>query len=98
MTAPSPRPRLDVALPPGTTSTADSAVSVGLRPVRTADADAVLAAFGSSPDMARQGDVSTLEEARTYVDWLRGEQRRAVAITDTRDAGSPDSPDSRDGT
>lgn len=92
MTVPSPRPRVDAALAPGTAGATASVVSIGLRPVRVEDADAVLAAFGSSPDMAQQGDVSTLEEARTYVDWLRGEQRRAIAVTDTRDAGSPDSP------
>ncbi|MCT1776788.1 GNAT family N-acetyltransferase [Brachybacterium sp. p3-SID957] len=54
-----------------------------LRPVGAADADAVLAAFTSHPDMARQGEVETIEQARTYVDWLRGEQRRAVAVTDS---------------
>ena len=36
-----------------------------------ADDDAnVLAAFSSNPDMARQGKVTSLEEARAYVDGL----------------------------
>lgn len=52
-----------------------------LRPVRADDAEAVLAAFTAHPDMARQGEVGTPEQARTYVDWLLGEQRRAVAVT-----------------
>lgn len=56
-----------------------------LRPVRPADAEAVLAAFASAPDMARQGEVATAEEAGTYVAWLLGEQRRAVAVTDPAD-------------
>lgn len=54
-----------------------------LRSVRPDDAEAVLAAFTANPDMARQGEVSTSEQARTYVDWLLGEQRRAVAVAST---------------
>lgn len=54
-----------------------------LRAVRPADAKAVLAAFTANPDMARQGEVGTLDQARTYVDWLLGEQRRAVAVAST---------------
>jgi RimJ/RimL family protein N-acetyltransferase len=38
-----------------------------LRPVAASDAAAVLAAFQSSPDMARQGEVTTLAEAEAYV-------------------------------
>ena len=51
-----------------------------LRPVREDDADAVLDAFGSAPDMARQGDVTDLRSAEEYVEWLRGPTRRAFAI------------------
>lgn len=38
-----------------------------LRPVRANDATAVLAAFTSHPDMARQGAVTTLAEAEAYL-------------------------------
>ena len=41
-----------------------------LRRLRRGDASAVLAAFQSNPDMARQGDVSTLDEAERYVNRL----------------------------
>lgn len=41
-----------------------------LRPLRFDDAVAVLNAFRSAPDMARQGDVETFEEAQSYVDKL----------------------------
>lgn len=51
-----------------------------LRPVRTDDAPAVLEAFSSAPDMARQGPVTDLASAGEYVEWLRGEGRRAFAI------------------
>lgn len=59
--------------------------AVHLRPVRSDDAPAVLEAFASHPDMARQGDVTTLSEAEAQVAWLRGEGRRAVAICDAED-------------
>lgn len=41
-----------------------------LRRLRRADAPAVLCAFASNPDMARQGDVSTALEAERYVGQL----------------------------
>nr|WP_209044311.1 GNAT family protein [Brevibacterium marinum] len=41
-----------------------------MRRLRRADAPSVLAAFMSNPDMARQGDVSTLAEAERYVSRL----------------------------
>ncbi len=41
-----------------------------VRPLRHSDAPAVLTAFLSNPDMARQGDVTTLEMAGTYVMFL----------------------------
>lgn len=53
-----------------------------LRPVHEQDAPAVLAAYRSAPDMDRQGTVTTLEQAREQVAWLRAEERRAVAIAD----------------
>lgn len=56
-----------------------------------ADDDAnVLAAFSSNPDMARQGSVSTPEEARAYVDGLisSGGGQRPWAIADPRSGGA----------
>lgn len=51
-----------------------------IRPVRPDDAAAVLDAFGSAPDMARQGDVRDLATAQGYVDWLRAEGRLGWAV------------------
>lgn len=42
----------------------------GLRRLRSDDAQDVLDAFRSHPDMARQGEVTTLEQAQEYVDRL----------------------------
>lgn len=56
-----------------------------LRPVRAADAPAVLAAHRSSPDMARQGTVTTLEQAEEQVAWLLAADRSATAIIDGSD-------------
>ena len=47
-----------------------SYASPALRRLRPDDAPAVLSAFRSNPDMARQGDVSTLIEADRYVSRL----------------------------
>lgn len=44
--------------------------SATLRRVRAQDAPAVLDAFASAPDMGRQGEVGTLEEAQRYVERL----------------------------
>ncbi|MGO1283547.1 MAG: GNAT family N-acetyltransferase [Brachybacterium sp.] len=63
-----------------------SAHAYALRPVRVADAPSVLAAHLSASDMARQGTVTTLEQAREQVAWLLEEDRRATAIVDGRDA------------
>lgn len=57
-----------------------------LRPLHRDDAPAVLAAHRSAPDMARQGTVTSLEQARDQVQWLLAEERRAVAIADGSDA------------
>lgn len=54
---------------------------IALRRVRADDAPAVRAAFAASADMGRQGDVSDLDSARQYVDWLLAGGREAVAIT-----------------
>lgn len=56
--------------------------TVLLRPVQQTDAPAVLRAFASSDDMARQGVVTTADEAQTYVDRLiaAGGPHRAFAI------------------
>lgn len=61
-------------------------MSMHLRPVRPTDAESILSAFCASPDMDRQGAVATLAQARTYIDWLRDEARRAVAVADASDA------------
>ena len=49
-----------------------STARLALRRLRPDDAPAVLSAFRSNPDMARQGDVSTLAEADRYVSRLVG--------------------------
>lgn len=41
-----------------------------LRRLRHGDAPQVLAAFQSSKDMTRQGEVDSLSQAQTYIDWL----------------------------
>lgn len=51
-----------------------------IRPVQEGDADAVLEAFGSAPDMARQGDVTDPASAQEYVAWLREPARRSFAV------------------
>ncbi|MBK0331271.1 GNAT family N-acetyltransferase [Brachybacterium sp. MASK1Z-5] len=53
-----------------------------LRQVRADDADAILEAFTSSPDMSRQGDVHDATSAEEYCTWLRGADRHAFAIVD----------------
>lgn len=53
-----------------------------LRRLVPSDADDVLAAFDSDPDMARQGDVTDLATARGYIDRLLGTGTQAFAITD----------------
>ena len=63
-----------------------SAHAYALRPVREADAPSVLAAHLSAADMARQGTVTTLEQAHEQVAWLLEEDRRATAIVDEGDA------------
>ncbi|MDN5686816.1 MAG: GNAT family N-acetyltransferase [Brachybacterium sp.] len=51
-----------------------------LRPVREDDASAILEAFLAAPDMARQGDVATLEDAEEMARWLSAPGRRSTAI------------------
>ena len=51
-----------------------------LRRVRATDAEAVLDAFASAPDMARQGEVGDLASAERYVGWLLADDRRAWAV------------------
>ena len=63
-----------------------SAADARLRPLRPADAPAVLDAYRSADDMARQGTVTTLAQARQQVAWLREADRRATAIVDGTDA------------
>lgn len=66
---------------PHAPSSSSPSSSCTLRVVRPEDTEAVLSAFAANPDMARQGEVETIDQARTYVDWLLGEHRRAVAVT-----------------
>lgn len=54
--------------------------------MRADDAPAVLDAYLSAPDMARQGTVTTLDQAREQVAWLREEDRRATAVVDGEEA------------
>lgn len=75
-----PSPAPDAPTPPTTPGDGN-----GLRAVRAADAPAVLDAFLSAPDMARQGGVRTLEQAQDQVAWLLSSQRRATAIVDADD-------------
>lgn len=75
-----PSPAPDAPAPPTTPED-----GYGLRPVHAADAPAVLDAFLSAPDMARQGGVRTLEQAQEQVAWLLAPQRRATAIVDAED-------------
>lgn len=58
-----------------------------LRPLAARDADAVLAAFHSDPDMQRQGTVRDAREARDYVVGLLDPDRPHLrwAITDDAD-------------
>ncbi|WP_245851249.1 GNAT family N-acetyltransferase [Brachybacterium vulturis] len=56
-----------------------------LRPVRAGDAPAVLDAHRSAADMARQGTVTTLAQAREQVAWLLAADRRSTAIVDGAD-------------
>ncbi|QRV01939.1 GNAT family N-acetyltransferase [Arcanobacterium phocisimile] len=45
----------------------EDARKIILRKIEQSDATAVLAAFRSHPDMKRQGDVSTIDEAHRYI-------------------------------
>lgn len=56
-----------------------------LRPVCEADAPALLEAYSSAPDMARQGTVTSLEQASEQVAWLLSMERRATAVVDEND-------------
>lgn len=51
-----------------------------IRPVRADDAEVILEAFQSAPDMARQGDVTDLASVQEYVAWLRDPSRRSFAL------------------
>lgn len=64
------------------TPSSPAAAGARVRPLRRSDAPAVLEAFASAPDMARQGEVRTLAEAQGYVDHLTSEggSARAFAI------------------
>src|SRR5699024_9113513 len=62
-----------------------SAADARLRPLRPADAPALLEAYRSADDMARQGTVTTDAQARQQVEWLLEPDRRATAIVDGSD-------------
>ena len=55
---------------------------LALRALRPDDAPDVLAAFGSDPGMARQGTVTTQEQADAYVGALLSRGDLAFAVTD----------------
>lgn len=55
---------------------------LALRPLRADDAPDVLDAFASDPSMARQGTVTTIQEADSYVAGLIDGDSHAFAITD----------------
>ena len=78
-------PRRSPTSPASAASAADPVGRHRLRPVRAADAPAVLAAHRSAADMARQGTVTDLDQAREQVAWLLAEDRRAIAIADGAD-------------
>lgn len=61
-----------------------SSSTPSLRALRSDDAEAVLAAFRSDPGMRRQGDISSMELAATYVGHLCHPEgpHRALAIVD----------------
>lgn len=54
----------------------------GIRRLRTSDAEAVLEAFDSGPEMMRQGHVTTLAQAESYIDGVMRAPNHAFAITD----------------
>lgn len=58
-----------------------------LRALRRTDAEAVLSAFASDPEMQRHGTVTDLGEAQSYVERLLGSgaTSRAVVIADAAD-------------
>lgn len=56
-----------------------------VRRVRAEDAEAVLDAFGSAADMARQGEVDDPASAERYVAWLTEPHRRGFAIVQPDD-------------
>ncbi|GAA1413435.1 hypothetical protein AUR04nite_33890 [Glutamicibacter uratoxydans] len=64
-TAPEPRP-VDHPAP----APAAAASGAYLRRLHPDDANAVFEAFSSAPDMARQGEVGSLEQARIYIQFL----------------------------
>lgn len=71
---------------PGCRPPDSSTPPFALRPVRPGDAPAVLAAFASVDDMARQGDVRTLADAERQMRWMLADNVRATAVVDADDA------------
>ena len=59
-------------------TTTASFIEPRLRPLRASDAPDVLAAFTSADDMARQGDVTSVQTAVEYIDRLASEHRHWV--------------------
>ena len=53
-----------------------------LRPLVREDAPSVLEAFLNDPEMARQGDVTDLATARTYIDYLTSAGRETLVAAD----------------
>lgn len=69
----------------GAVRTGGEGTAYRVRRVRADDAEAVLDAFGSAADMARQGEVDDRASADRYVAWLTEDHRRAFAIVQTDD-------------
>lgn len=55
-----------------------------VRELNEGDAESVLDAFRSDPDMVRQGNVTTLGEASTYITNLTSEPRQALVAADRK--------------
>ncbi|PWJ27207.1 RimJ/RimL family protein N-acetyltransferase [Branchiibius hedensis] len=72
-----------LSLTPGPVTPTHMERQGGIRSLQINDAADVLTAFDSSTDMARQGTVTTMDQAREYVERLVTEDRHAAyAITD----------------
>lgn len=67
-----------LSLTPGPATPTHFEQRPAIRPLQISDAADVLAAFDSSPDMTRQGSVTTMDQAEEYVERLITENRYAA--------------------